>query len=52
MRPAALAGLDVAPVKLVKAAGKDVLLIKRFDRIKSIDSRTRRAMISALTCSV
>ena len=33
MRLAALAGLNVAPVQLTKAAGKDVLLIERFDRI-------------------
>ena len=49
MRLATLAGLDVAPVKLVKAAGKDVLLIKRFDRIKAEDGWTRKLMISALT---
>lgn len=49
MRLAALAGLDVAPVKLVKAAGKDVLLIERFDRLKLKDSWTRKLMISALT---
>lgn len=34
MRPAALAGLNVAPVTLIKAANKDVLLIERFDREK------------------
>lgn len=49
MRLAALAGLDVAPVKLVKAAGKDVLLIERFDRFKSGNGWTRKLMISALT---
>lgn len=49
MRLAALAGLDVVPVKLVKAAGKDVLLIERFDRIKSENGWTRKSMISALT---
>lgn len=49
MRLAALAGLDVVPVKLVEAAGKDVLLIERFDRIKSENSWTRKSMISALT---
>jgi serine/threonine-protein kinase HipA len=49
MRLAALAGLDVAPIKLVKAAGKDVLLIERFDRIKSGDEWLRKSMISALT---
>jgi serine/threonine-protein kinase HipA len=35
MRLAALAGLNVAPVSLVRAAGKDVLLIERFDRTLS-----------------
>ncbi|MCF6245914.1 MAG: HipA domain-containing protein [Desulfobacula sp.] len=49
MRLAALAGLDVVPVKLVEAAGKDILLIERFDRIKSENGWTRKAMISALT---
>ncbi len=49
MRLAALAGLDVVPVKLVKAAGKDVLMIERFDRIKSENGWTRKSMISALT---
>ncbi len=49
MRLAALAGLDAAPVKLVKAAGKDVLLIERFDRIKSENGWARKSMISALT---
>ena len=49
MRLAALAGLDAAPVKLVKASGKDVLLIERFDRIKSGEGWTRKAMVSALT---
>ncbi|MCP3876103.1 MAG: HipA domain-containing protein [Desulfobacteraceae bacterium] len=49
MRLAAFAGLDVAPVKLVKAACKDVLLIERFDRIKSANGWARTSMISALT---
>ncbi len=49
MRLAMYAGLDVAPVKIVKAAGKDVLLIERFDRIRLVDGWTRKAMISALT---
>ena len=35
MRLAAEVGLTVAPVSLVRAAGKDVLLIERFDRAKS-----------------
>ncbi len=49
MRLAALAGLDVAPVNLVKAAGKDVLLIERFDRIALGSGWTRKSMVSALT---
>ena len=49
MKLAALAGLDVAPVKLVEAAGKDVLLIERFDRIQSKNGWTRKLMVSALT---
>ncbi len=49
MRLAALAGLDVAPVKLVRAANKDVLLIERFDRLPKGNEWTRKAMVSALT---
>jgi len=49
MRLARLAGLNVAPVKMVEAANKDVLLIERFDRIKSINAWYRKAVISALT---
>ena len=49
MRLAALAGLNAAPVKLTKAAGKDVLLIKRFDRVPQGDGWTRKAMVCALT---
>ncbi len=49
MRLAALAGLNVAPVKLVKAANKDVLLIERFDRLPKDNSWSRKAMVSALT---
>jgi len=40
------AGLDVAPVQLTQAHGKDVLLIDRFDRPAE---GGRRAMVSALT---
>lgn len=43
------AGLNVAPVQLVKANGKDVLLVKRFDREQVSGQWTRRAMVSALT---
>ena len=49
MRLAAKAGLNVAPVSLEHAAGKDVLLIERFDRVKTKDGWTRKAMVSALT---
>src|SRR5690606_14085351 len=49
MRLAALAGLHVAQVKLLKAAGKDVLLIERFDRVKINGGWTRKSLISALT---
>lgn len=49
MRLAQLCGLNVAPVALEQAAGKDVLLIERFDRINSDGGWTRRSMVSALT---
>ena len=49
MRLAARAGLDVAPVSLEHVAGKDVLLVERFDRVKTNDGWTRKAMVSALT---
>lgn len=49
MRLAELAGLNVAPVSLQRASGKDVLLIERFDRVKTDRGYTRRAVISALT---
>ena len=49
MRLAELAGLNVAPVKLVRAANKDVLLIERFDREPKGDKWARKAMVSALT---
>ncbi len=49
MRLAALVGLDVAPVRLTSALGKDVLLIERFDRIRHNARWRRRAMVSALT---
>jgi serine/threonine-protein kinase HipA len=49
MRLAHLSGLNVAPVKLIKAANKDVLLIERFDRQSKNGSWSRKAMVSALT---
>ncbi len=49
MKLAALAGLNVAPVKMESAANKDVLLIERFDRKKVTHGWERKAMVSALT---
>ena len=49
MRLAALAELNVAPVQLTKAVGKDVLLIERFDRIPKHNVWLRKAQVSALT---
>lgn len=49
MRLAASCGLNVAPVSLIETAGKDVLLIERFDRTKADGDWQRHAMVSALT---
>ena len=49
MRLAKLCGLNVAPVELTAAAGKDVLLVERFDRVHGAAGWQRRAMVSALT---
>lgn len=49
MRLAAMCGLNVAPVSVFETAGKDVLLIERFDRIKAKTDWQRRAMVSGLT---
>lgn len=49
MRLAAKAGLNVAPVRLTHVAGKDVLLVERFDRLRTGDGWRRKAMVSALT---
>src|SRR4051812_12097588 len=49
MRLAAEIGLRVAPVSLQRTAGKDVLLIERFDREKVADGWSRKLMVSALT---
>ncbi|MCP4235090.1 MAG: type II toxin-antitoxin system HipA family toxin [Aestuariibacter sp.] len=49
MRLAKLAGLDVAPVKLTKAANKEVLLVERFDRVASKEGWARKSIVSALT---
>lgn len=49
MRLAACAGLNVAPALLRHTAGKDVILIQRFDRIQTHAGWQRRLMVSALT---
>lgn len=49
MRMATLIGLNVAPVQLENVAGKDVLLIERFDRESAEGGFRRKAMVSALT---
>lgn len=46
MELARRAGLEVAPVRLTSAHGRDALLVERFDRP---DGGGRRAMVSALT---
>lgn len=49
MRLAKLVGLNVAPVSLTKTHNKDILLIKRFDRVKTANGWQRKIMLSALT---
>lgn len=49
MRLACLAGLDVASVKLTQAANKDVLLVERFDRVRTAKGWARKSIVSALT---
>lgn len=49
MRLASQAGLAVAPVRMAKAAGRDILLIERFDRIHINEGWSRKSMVSALT---
>lgn len=49
MRLAEEVGLNVAPVQLTSAAGKDIILIERFDRIKVNAGWQRKPMLSALT---
>lgn len=46
MTLARMSGLDVAAVELTEAAGRDVLLIERFDRPAG---GGRRLLVSALT---
>lgn len=49
MRLAKEVGLRVASVSLRRAAGKDILLVERFDRDKVTGGWARKSMISALT---
>ena len=49
MRLAAEAGLSVARVDLTEVAGRDILLVTRFDREATPAGWTRRAMVSGLT---
>lgn len=49
MRLASRVGLDVAAVSLEEVAGKDVLLVRRFDRDRCEGGWSRRALVSALT---
>jgi len=42
-------GISVAESKLVTAGGRDILLVKRFDREKTPDGYLRHRMVSALT---
>lgn len=49
MRLAQRVGLKAAPVQLIHTAGRDVLLIERFDRTPVSGRWTRRLMVSALT---
>jgi serine/threonine-protein kinase HipA len=49
MRLAALAGLNVAPVRLERVMAKDVFMVERFDRRYDNGVWHRRAIVSALT---
>ncbi len=49
MRLASMVGIDTAQVSLVNTLGKEVLLVERFDRVKSDHGWMRKAMVSALT---
>jgi serine/threonine-protein kinase HipA len=49
MKLAHRVGLNVAPVRLAKSLGKDVLLIERFDRQPTPRGWTRQALVSGLT---
>ena len=49
MRLACIAGLNTAPVQLIRLMDRDVLLVERFDRVRTDAGWTRRAMVSAYT---
>lgn len=49
LRLAHACGLNVADSKLVSVAGKDVLMVRRFDRDKTEQGYRRHRMVSALT---
>ena len=49
MRLACLVGIDSANVELTTAGGKDVILVERFDRVRSPKGWQRKGMVSALT---
>ena len=49
MRLAHLAGLQVAPVRIERVGGRDVLLVERFDRSPTARGWSRRLVVSALT---
>ncbi|WP_363320261.1 type II toxin-antitoxin system HipA family toxin [Ferrovum sp.] len=49
MRLAALCSINTATVRLESVMDKDVLLVERFDRVRSGQGWARNAMISALT---
>lgn len=49
MRLALMAGLQVAPVDLLNVAGKDVLMVERFDRVAIPAGWQRKGIVSALT---
>jgi serine/threonine-protein kinase HipA len=49
LKLAKLCGLNVADSKIVSVAGKDVLLVRRFDRDKTDKGYRRYRMVSALT---
>jgi serine/threonine-protein kinase HipA len=49
LRLARQCGIRVAESRIERVAGKDILLVKRFDRARAEDGHTRSRMISSLT---